>query len=53
VKQGAAIGANSVVLPGVTIGKNALVGAGCVVSRNVPRMQVLVGNPGKIIGYRE
>jgi len=53
VKQGAAIGANSVVLPGVTIGKNALVGAGCVVSRNVPENAVLVGNPGKIIGYKE
>ena len=52
VKQGAAIGANSVVLPGVTIGKNALVGAGCVVSKDVPENAIVVGNPAKIVGYK-
>ena len=53
VKQGAAIGANSVVLPGVTIGKNALVGAGSVVTRDVPENGIMAGNPAKIIGYRK
>jgi acetyltransferase-like isoleucine patch superfamily enzyme len=52
VKQGAAIGANSVVLPGVTIGENALVGAGCVVSKDVPDNAVVVGIPAKIVGYK-
>jgi UDP-2-acetamido-3-amino-2,3-dideoxy-glucuronate N-acetyltransferase len=52
VKQGAAIGANSVVLPGVVIGENSLVGAGCVVTEDVPRNAIVVGNPAKIIGYR-
>ena len=53
IKQGAAIGANSVVLPGVTIGKNALVGAGSVVTRDVPENGIMAGNPAKIIGYRK
>jgi UDP-2-acetamido-3-amino-2,3-dideoxy-glucuronate N-acetyltransferase len=52
VKQGASIGANSVVLPGVTIGNNALIGAGCVVSKDVPENAVVVGNPAKIVGYK-
>ena len=52
VKQGAAIGANSVVLPGITIGKNALIGAGCVVSKDVPENAVVIGNPAKVVGQR-
>lgn len=52
VKHGAAVGANSVVLPGVTIGKNALVGAGCVVSKDVPDNAIVAGNPARIIGYK-
>ena len=49
VKNGASIGANSVILPGITIGENSLVGAGSVVTRTVPDNSVVVGNPAKII----
>ncbi len=45
VRQGAKIGANSTLLPGVEIGENALVGAGSVVTRDVPAGAVVVGNP--------
>ena len=41
------VGANSVVLPGVTIGDNAVVGAGSVVTRDVPAGAVVVGNPAR------
>ena len=53
IKHGAAIGANSVVLPGVTVGKNALIGAGSVVTKDVPENAIVAGNPAKIIGYRK
>lgn len=53
IRQGAAIGANSVVLPGVTVGKNALVGAGSVVTKDVPENAIVAGNPAKILGYRK
>ena len=53
IKQGAAIGANSVVLPNVTVGKNALVGAGSVVTKDVPENAIVAGNPAKIIDYRK
>ena len=49
VKKGASIGANSVIVPGVTIGENALVGAGSVVTKNVPPNSVVVGNPARLI----
>ena len=52
VKIGASIGANSVILPGVTIGKRAMVGAGSVVTRDVPDNAVMTGNPAKIMRYR-
>jgi UDP-2-acetamido-3-amino-2,3-dideoxy-glucuronate N-acetyltransferase len=52
VKRGASIGANSVVLPGVTIGEKALVGAGSVITSDVPDNAVLAGNPAKILCYR-
>ena len=45
------IGANSVVLPGVTIGDNAIVGAGSVVTRDVPPNGIVVGNPARLIKY--
>jgi acetyltransferase-like isoleucine patch superfamily enzyme len=50
IRQGAKIGANSTILPGVVVGENALVGAGTVVVRDVPAGAVVVGNPGRIIG---
>ena len=43
------IGANSTSLPGVRIGKNSLVGAGSVVTKNVPDNSVVIGNPAKVI----
>jgi acetyltransferase-like isoleucine patch superfamily enzyme len=51
VKKGASIGAKSVILPGVTIGEYALVGAGSVVTKDVPNYAIVAGNPAKVIGY--
>jgi acetyltransferase-like isoleucine patch superfamily enzyme/dTDP-4-dehydrorhamnose 3,5-epimerase-like enzyme len=51
VKKGASIGANATVLPGVTIGERAMVGAGAVVTRNVPPYAIVAGNPARIAGY--
>ena len=47
------IGANSVVLPGVTIGRGAVIGAGSVVTKDIPEYAIAVGNPAKVIKYRE
>jgi len=52
VKRAAAIGANSVILPGVTIGEEALVGAGSVVTKNVRDRAIVAGNPARVIGHR-
>src|SRR5882762_5659207 len=49
VKKGASIGSNATILCGITIGENALIGAGAVVTRNVPANTIVAGNPGKII----
>ena len=49
VKNGAAIGANATILCGITIGKFAMVGAGSVVTKDVPPYSVIAGNPGRII----
>jgi acetyltransferase-like isoleucine patch superfamily enzyme len=49
VKRGAKIGANATLLPGVVIGENALVGAGAVVTKDVPPGTVVAGNPAKVI----
>lgn len=49
----ASIGANATVLPGVTIGASAMVGAGAVVTKDVPPKAVVVGNPAKIIRFLE
>ncbi len=49
VKYGASIGAHSVILPGVTIGEFAMIGAGSVVTHNVPSNTIVVGNPAKAI----
>ena len=51
VRQGASIGANATILPGLTIGKNAMVGAGAVVTRDVPQNAIVTGNPARITGY--
>ncbi len=49
IKKGAFIGVNAVVLPGVTIGRNSVVGASSVVTKSVPDYSVVAGNPAKVI----
>jgi UDP-2-acetamido-3-amino-2,3-dideoxy-glucuronate N-acetyltransferase len=51
VRRGASLGANATILPGVTIGQYAMVGAGSVVARSVPPYAVVVGNPAHIVRY--
>lgn len=51
VDAGASIGAGATILPGITIGRNAMVAAGAVVTRSVPPNAIVVGNPAKIVGY--
>ncbi len=53
VRAGASIGANATILPGVEIGRGAMVGAGAVVTRSVPPYAIVVGNPARIQGYVE
>jgi len=50
VLQGARIGANATLLPGVVIGRNALIGAGAVVVHDVADGAIVVGNPARMIG---
>lgn len=50
VKKGASIGANATLLCGVEIGEYALVGAGTVVTRDVPAYAIVIGNPARITG---
>jgi maltose O-acetyltransferase len=47
------IGARAVILPGVTIGDDAIVGAGSVVTRDIPPAMVAVGNPARVVGTVE
>lgn len=51
VCHGASVGANATVLPGLTIGLRAMVGAGAVVTRSVPPYAIVIGNPARIVGY--
>jgi acetyltransferase-like isoleucine patch superfamily enzyme len=51
IEQGASIGAAAVILPGLTIGSGAMVGAGAVVIRDVPPRALVVGNPARIVRY--
>lgn len=50
IKRGAVIGAKSVVLPGISIGEYAVVGAGSVVTKDVPPYKTVVGNPARVVG---
>jgi UDP-2-acetamido-3-amino-2,3-dideoxy-glucuronate N-acetyltransferase len=51
IADGASIGANATILPGVVIGSAAMVGAGAVVTRDVPPKAIVTGNPARIAGY--
>jgi len=51
VRYGAAIGANSVLVCGITVGRWAMIGAGSVVTKDVPDYGLVVGNPARLIGY--
>ena len=51
VKKSASIGANATIVCGTTIGEYAFIGAGAVVTKDVPAFALVVGNPGKIIGW--
>lgn len=51
VKRGASIGANATVVCGHTLGRYCFIGAGAVVTRDVPDFALVVGNPGRIVGW--
>ena len=51
VRQGATLGANSTIVCGHTIGRYAFVGAGAVVTRDVPDFALVVGNPARVTGW--
>jgi UDP-2-acetamido-3-amino-2,3-dideoxy-glucuronate N-acetyltransferase len=51
VKEGASLGANSTVVCGHTIGRHAMVGAGAVVTKDVPDYALVVGNPARVVGW--
>ncbi|GAB2728759.1 WxcM-like domain-containing protein [Comamonas sediminis] len=51
VCEGASIGGGAIILPGVRIERGAMVGAGAVVTKNVPPFAIVVGNPAQIVGY--
>ena len=50
VRNGASVGGGAVLLPGVTIGRHAMVGAGSVVTKSVPDYGLVVGNPAEVVG---
>lgn len=51
VRHGAAVGAGAIVLPGITVGPWAMVGAGSVVTANVPAQALVRGNPARVVGW--
>ena len=53
IRKGASIGANATILPGIEIGEKAIVGAGSVVTKNVPPRAIVVGNPARFIKWVE
>lgn len=51
IRKGASVGAGSVIVCGVDLGSYCMVGAGTVVTKSIPPHALVVGNPGKIVGY--
>lgn len=51
IKKGASIGANATLLPGIVIGEKAMVGAGSVVTKDIPANALVMGNPARIVRY--
>jgi acetyltransferase-like isoleucine patch superfamily enzyme len=51
IERGASLGANSTILPGLVIGEYSMIGAGAVVTKDVPSRALVVGNPARIIGW--
>lgn len=51
VKEGASIGANATIVCGHTLGKHCMIGAGSVVTKDVPDYALVVGNPGRVVGW--
>lgn len=49
LKSGCWIGANAILLPGVTVGRNSVVGAGAIVTKSIPDFTIAVGNPARVI----
>ena len=49
VKKGASIGSSATILAGVTIGENSIIGAGAVVTKDVPDFSIVAGNPAKVL----
>ena len=50
ILHGARVGGGSILCPGTTVGENALVGAGSVVTKDVPDRAIVIGNPARVIG---
>ena len=51
MKKGASIGSGATILANITIGENAIVGAGSVVTKDVPANSIVVGNPANVLRY--
>lgn len=51
IRRGASIGANATIVCGHNIGRYALIGAGSVVTKNIPDFAMVIGNPGRVVGY--